>query len=41
MSIVNYSNKKYNIIQDIQNNDLYFNYSYCQNIETNLLEGYN
>ena len=35
MSIVNYSNKKYNIIQDIQNNDLYFNYSYCQNIETN------
>ena len=34
MSIVNYANKNYNIINDIQRNDTYFNYSICQNIET-------
>ena len=34
MSIITYSNKQYKIIQDITQNDSYFNYSYCQDIET-------
>ena len=34
MSIVNYANKTYIVIHDIQNDDSYFNYSHCQNTET-------
>jgi serine/threonine protein kinase len=34
MSIVQYANKTYNIIHDILDDESYFNYSYCQNIET-------
>lgn len=34
MSIVKYENKTYNIIQEVKNNNSYFNYSHCQNTET-------
>ena len=34
MSIVNYANKTYLVINDIHDNDSYFNYSHCQNTET-------
>ena len=34
MSIVNYANKTYIVINDIHDNDSYFNYSQCQNTET-------
>ena len=33
MSIVKYADKSYNIINDILNNDSYFNYSLCQNVD--------
>jgi serine/threonine protein kinase len=34
MSIVKYNNRSYNIINDIQDKDSYFNYSLCQNIDS-------
>jgi hypothetical protein len=34
MSIVKYADKTYIVLHDIQDNELYFNYSYCQNTET-------
>ena len=33
MSIVKYADKSYNIIHEIQNNDSYFSYSHCQNVD--------
>ena len=34
MSIVKYADQTYMIIQDFQDENSYFNYSYCQNVET-------
>ena len=33
MSIVKYADKSYNIIEEIHNNDSYFSYSHCQNVD--------
>jgi hypothetical protein len=34
MSIVQYANKSYSVIQDFKDDDSYFNYSHCQNNKT-------